>query len=178
MGKESMEKIGNIEELAVAHAPQIAAGLLIIAFALLAAYITRLVLRRLLRKREWAGRVGNLISTTLYYTILILGVLSGLSTMGIDITPIIAGLGLGGFALGFALRDALSNLLSGVLIIIHQPFKEGDTISVSGCQGRVAETNLRYTVLESDHERFMVPNSLIFKNPLKIIQCGEPPESA
>lgn len=89
--------------------------------------------------------------------------------MGVSVAPIIAGLGLGGFALGFALRDALSNLLAGVLIIVYHPFKEGDVISVSGCEGTVTETNLRYTVLVSDHERFMVPNSLIFKNPLKIV---------
>lgn len=164
-----MENLDNLNELTITYGPKIVIGLLIITLAFLAAFLIRFALKRLFRKYEWAGRVGNLLATTVYYVILVLGVLSGLSTMGVDIAPIIAGLGLGGFALGFALRDALSNLLSGVLIIIYQPFKEGDIISVSGCEGTVAETNLRYTVLESDHERFMLPNSLIFKNPLKII---------
>ncbi len=173
-----MDKIQQLNELAVARAPQVVAGLLLISLAVLAAYLTRRVLRRTLRKYEWAERIGGLISTTAYYTILVLGILSGLSTMGMDINPIIAGLGLGGFALGFALRDALTNLLAGVLIIIYQPFKKGDIISVSGCQGVVTETNLRYTVLENDSERYMLPNSLIFKNPLKIIRQGEPEEPA
>ena len=173
MGLDNMEKVEGIRESLIAHAPQIAVGLLLIALAVTAAYIVRFILKRLLRKYIWAARIGNLISAFAYYSILVLGILTGLSTMGMDITPIIAGLGLGGFALGFALRDALSNLLAGVLIIIYQPFKEGDVISVSGCQGLVTETNLRYTVLENEHERFMVPNSLIFTNPLKVILKAE-----
>jgi len=163
-----MEDLEKIDDLAMTYGPNIAAGLLLIVLAVLLAVSLRFILRRFLRKYEWATRVGNLIAATAYYTILTLGLLTGLSTMGMRIAPIIAGLGLGGFALGFALRDALSNLLAGVLIIIYQPFKEGDTVSVSGCRGVVIETNLRYTVLEDEHERFMVPNSLIFKNPLKI----------
>ena len=176
MELDNMEKIEGIRESLIAHAPQVAMGLLLIALAVTAAFVIRSILRRLLRKYIWAGRIGNLISAVAFYSILVLGILTGLSTMGMDMTPIIAGLGLGGFALGFALRDALSNLLSGVLIIIYQPFKEGDVISVSGCQGLVTETNLRYTVLENEHERFMVPNSLIFKNPLKIILKAEQDE--
>ena len=103
------------------------------------------------------------------YGILVFVVLTGLGTPGVNIISIIAGLDLGGFALGFAFRDALSNLLAGILIIIYQPFKGGDMISVMGCQGRVIETNLRSTVLDADAERFMVPNSLIFTKPLKIV---------
>jgi len=164
-----MEIPDNLNEAAMAYGPRIAIGLLIIVLAILVAYSLRIGLRRLMRDYEWAGRIGNLLAATIYYVVMVFGILTGLSTMGVNVAPIIAGLGLGGFALGFALRDALSNLLAGVLIIIYQPFKEGDVISVSGCQGTVTETNLRYTVLEGDHERFMLPNSLIFTNPLKII---------
>ena len=116
-------------------------------------------------------------TATSFYVILILGLLTGLSTMGVNMGPIIAGLGLGGFALGFALRDALSNLLAGVLTIIYQPFREGDRISVSGCQGTVTEINLRYTVLENETERYMIPNSLTFTQPLKILRPKEESES-
>lgn len=165
----AMENTEKLNALAISHGPKIVVGLLMIALTFVAAYLILLTLRRLFRRQEWAGRVGNLLATTIYYVVLILGVLSGLSTMGVDVGPVIVGLGLGGFALGFALRDALGNLLAGVLIIVYHPFKEGDVISVSGCEGTVTETNLRYTVLVSDQERFMVPNSLIFKNPLRIV---------
>ncbi len=174
MEYNTVDSIGQLNALAISYGPKITVGLLMILGTAVTAYLVRVVLRRLFRQYEWAGRVGNLLAATVYYTILVLGVLSGLSTMGVDVGPIIAGLGLGGFALGFALRDALSNLLSGVLIIIYQPFKKGDVISVSNCEGTVTETNLRYTVLVNDQERFMVPNSLIFKNPLKIILDSDP----
>jgi small-conductance mechanosensitive channel len=163
-----VEKVRTISEIVLAHAPRIIVGLVLIGIAVLAAFLIRSILRRVFRKFVWGPRVGTLISTTVFYGILILGILTGLGTMGVNMIPIIASLGLGGFALGFALRDALSNLLAGVLITVYQPFKEGDTISVSGCQGTVTEINLRYTVLENELDRFMVPNSLIFTKPLKI----------
>ncbi len=169
-----METIEQVNDMAVAHGPKVAAGMTLIVGSFVAAYLIRLLLKRLFRKYDWAGRVGNLLATTTYYTILVVGILIGLSTMGVAVAPIIAGLGLGGFALGFALRDALGNLLAGILIIIYQPFKEGDNISVSGCQGIVAETNLRYTILRGEGEQFMVPNSLIFQKPLRIISTDEP----
>lgn len=167
------EKVRTIGELVLAHGPRIIVGLILIAIAVLAALLIRSVLKRVFRKFVWGPRVGTLISTTVFYGILIFGILTGLATMGVNMTPIIASLGLGGFALGFALRDALSNLLAGVLIIVYQPFQEGDTIYVSGCQGTVTEINLRYTVLENELDRFMVPNSLIFTNPLKVTYPGE-----
>ena len=169
-----MENIEQMNDMAIAHGPRIAVGMALIIGAFVAAYLIRLILKRLFRKYDWAGRVGNLMAATVYYTILVMGMLIGLSTMGVHIAPIIAGLGLGGFALGFALRDAVSNLLAGVLIIVYHPFNEGDTISVSGCEGIVTETNLRYTVLQGECEQFMVPNSLIFQKPLKIISAEAP----
>lgn len=122
-----MDRTEIINTLAATYGPRIAVGLLMMAVVLLAAHLTRFILRRVFRKYEWAGRVGNLLATSVYYVILIIGILTGLSTMGVSVAPIIAGLGLGGFALGFALRDALSNLLAGVLIIVYHPFKERAT---------------------------------------------------
>ena len=148
-------------------------GLAVIATAIIVAFIVRLILRRLFDRFPWGPRVGRLITSTIFHGILIFGVLTGLGTMGINMGPVIAGLGLGGFALGFAFRDALSNLLAGMLIIIYRPFIEGETISVMGCQGKVTEINLRYTVLAGETERFMIPNSLIFTKPLKIVLSKE-----
>ena len=82
--------------------------------------------------------------------------------MGIDVSALIAGLGLTGFALGFAFRDALSNLLAGVLIILYQPFKPGDTITVSGYTGKIVGINFRYAVLDSEGKTVLVPNKTIF----------------
>ena len=63
---------------------------------------------------------------TLFYVVIAIGLVTGFGTMGIDVSALIAGLGLSGFALGFALRDAVSNLIAGVLILLYRPFSYGD----------------------------------------------------
>ena len=81
----------------------------------------------------------------------------------------IAGLGLTGFALGFALRDAVSNLIAGALILLYQPFGYGDKITVGGSSGTVVRINFRYTVLEAvGGTIILVPNSSMFSNSVKV----------
>ena len=143
--------------------PGVIAGLAIITAFLVAAAMVRRVFHRLARridveKRPLAGLAGQ----TLRYAIVAVGLITGLGTMGIDVSALIAGLGLTGFALGFAFRDALSNLLAGVLIILYQPFKAGDTITVSGHTGKIVGINFRYAVLESEGKTVLVPNKTIF----------------
>ena len=80
--------------------------------------------------------------------------------MGVNISAIVAGLGLTGFAFGFAFKDMLSNFISGVLIFIYEPFKLGDTIEVEGKTGKVIDINLRYVTIESEDQKVLVPNSI------------------
>ena len=105
------------------------------------------------------------------------GLVSGLGTMGVDISALVAGLGLTGFALGFALRDAVSNLIAGVLILVYQPFGYGDKITVGGNSGTVVGINFRYTVLEADGGAVVhVPNGTMFSNSVTVApRTGEAP---
>ncbi|MDA2930681.1 mechanosensitive ion channel family protein [Acidobacteria bacterium AH-259-O06] len=93
--------------------------------------------------------------------------------MGIDVSALVATLGLGGFALGFALRDAISNLLAGILILIYRPFQVGDQVKVGAAEGVVHEVNLRYTVLAgSDGTRHLIPNSMTFTTTVRVKEEG------
>ena len=112
--------------------------------------------------------VLNILAKAGRIALIVVGGIAGFGTFGIDVSALVAGLGLTGFALGFALRDALSNLLSGILILIYQPFTRNDTIEVSGFKGKVVEIDLRYTSLESDGGRILIPNSTLFKNPITV----------
>ena len=144
------------------------AGVAIIALGVFGGWILKLRLRRFL---DSIGRESGLelfLVDLLYYAVVIGASLSGLSTMGANLGPLIAGLGLGGFALGFALKDSLSNLIAGVLILLFRPFSVADNLAVAGCEGVVREINMRYTVLTNETETQMVPNSVIFTNPLRI----------
>jgi small conductance mechanosensitive channel len=93
--------------------------------------------------------------------------------MGIDVTALVTGLGLTGFAVGFALKDIISNALSGMLVILYKPFKNGDHISVTALEGTVADVNLRYTVLNAEGKRIFVPNSSLMTNPIIVTVPGE-----
>lgn len=74
---------------------------------------------------------------------LVFGAVTALGTVNINVSALVAGLGLTGFALGFAFRDILSNLLAGVLILLYRPFGRGDRISVTGLEGTVTHIDLR-----------------------------------
>lgn len=101
--------------------------------------------------------------------ILILGLVTALGTLGINVSALVAGLGLTGFALGFALKDTISNLLSGILILLYQPFIIGNTIKIAGYEGEVIKIDLRYTELESEGNKILIPNSKLFTNPITVI---------
>jgi small-conductance mechanosensitive channel len=100
--------------------------------------------------------------------IVVFGAMSALGTLGIDITAMVAGLGLLGIALGFALKDAVSNFTAGAMLIAYQPFTRGDLIEVAGIRGTVVEIDLRYTRLRGDDADHLVPNQSILGNTVKV----------
>ena len=96
--------------------PRIAGGALIIFVSWAVAAILRMITRKFFSSKLETRPVQKLVLSTVFYLVIVLGLVTGLNTMGVKTTPIIAGLGLSGFALGFALKDVISNLLAGVLI--------------------------------------------------------------
>jgi small conductance mechanosensitive channel len=110
----------------------------------------------------------SLLRQTCRHGLLIVGAVTALGTAGVDTTAIVAGLGLSGFALGFALKDALANLVAGVLILIYRPYQVGDRVDVAGKQGTVKSIDLRYTELEADVGRVLIPNQSTFNNAVVV----------
>ena len=103
----------------------------------------------------------------------VFGIATALGTMGINISALVAGLGLTGFALGFAFRDVLSNLLAGILLLLFRPFGVGDHISVTGLEGDVTRIDLRYTVIRQPTAIVLMPNANLFTNPI-LVTIKEP----
>lgn len=136
------------------------------------AFLFRRILNSLMKALRFQQPVVQLVSQIAFYVFLVLAVIHGLAAAGVKIGALIAGLGLGGFALGFALRDAISNLLAGILVLVYRPFCIGQRITVAGYEGIVAEVNLRYTILEKDSSRYLVPNQLLFSNPIQVHDAG------
>ena len=93
--------------------------------------------------------------------------------MGVDVSALVAGLGLTGFALGFALKDTIANLVAGILILVYQPFDLADYIVISGKEGKVISIDLRYTILEYQEKKILIPNSLIFANTVTVLNRND-----
>ena len=149
--------------------------LILIVFWVLAA-MARKVVRKAGATAGIDSSVINLLARSAHVVLIAVGLVTALGTLGLDVSAIVASLGLTGFAVSFALKDSISNLLSGMLILIYRPFKVGDTIKVKSFEGRVSTIDLRYTRLERDGEKILVPNSLLFTNPISI-QSGSANEN-
>ncbi|HUV23478.1 MAG TPA: mechanosensitive ion channel family protein, partial [Gammaproteobacteria bacterium] len=101
-------------------------------------------------------------------TVLILGVLIALSQIGFSVGPLLAGMGLVGFVVGFALQDTLSNFAAGMLILIYRPFDVDDVIEAGGVSGLVSEMSLvNTTFLTFDNQTIIVPNGKIWGDVIK-----------
>ncbi|MFH0868192.1 MAG: mechanosensitive ion channel family protein [Candidatus Woesearchaeota archaeon] len=86
-----------------------------------------------------------------------------LGNLGVNVSGLIAGLGIMGFIVGFALKDTLGNLASGVFILFHKPFRVGDWINVAGVVGGVEKMGIAACVLKSpDNIKITIPNSKIW----------------
>jgi small conductance mechanosensitive channel len=100
--------------------------------------------------------------------ILFLGVLIALAQVGISLGPLLAGLGVAGFIIGFALQDTLSNFAAGMLILIYRPFDVDDFVEVGGVSGMVNHMSLvNTTILTFDNQTLVVPNSKIWGDVIK-----------
>lgn len=163
------ESLERLRTQIVEFLPSLAAGLAIfVAFWLLAVIFQAIVNRVGTTKRIEAPLV-RLLSKVVYLGLIVFGAMTALGTMHVDVSAMVAGLGLTGFALGFALKDIISNLLAGVLVILYQTFGEGDRIKVSGFEGRVLRIDLRYTLLDTGADIVFLPNQMLFNNPVVVV---------
>ena len=153
--------------------PDVAVGVVIFLVSWLIGALVKHGIVRVAKRSKKHLYLYQLIGSTAMTVILITGIITALGTMGIDVAALVAGLGLAGFAVGFALKDTLSNLLSGFMVLFYQPFQAGDYIVVNKVEGRVVNISLRYTVVKTDHEHTFVPNATILSNPLTVKDMPE-----
>ena len=100
--------------------------------------------------------------------IIALGLLIAVSQLGISLGPLLAGLGIAGFVIGFALQDTLSNFASGMMILFYRPFDVGDVVEAGGVFGTVNHMSLvNTTILTFDNQTLVVPNNKIWGDVIK-----------
>jgi small conductance mechanosensitive channel len=110
----------------------------------------------------------RMIVSTSSKLIILFGILIALSQWGISLGPLLAGLGIAGFIVGFALQGILGNFASGIMILLYRPFDVDDQIDVGGIFGKVEKMSLVSTsLLTVDNQLFIVPNSKIWGDVIK-----------
>lgn len=97
----------------------------------------------------------------------IVGVASGLNSIGFEVSAILAGLGIGGMALALASQDTVANFFGGILVLTQRPFKVGERIEVAGINGWVTQFGLRHTIIKNWYGReVLVPNKKFTDNTI------------
>lgn len=151
--------------------PRIGMGLLVFAgFWLASLAVKKVILRGALTARFHKTFIVRLTARLATWGTLVFGAVTALGTMGINVSALVAGLGLTGFALGFALKDIVSNVVAGILLLVYQPFQVGDYITVAGTEGTVADIDLRYTTLHKDAVTHLLPNAVLFTNNITLLR--------
>lgn len=124
--------------------------------------------KRALRQRNDDPELQELLGRIARWSVLILGTIIALEQINFDVTSFLAGLGIAGFTIGFALQDIARNFVAGVLLLVRQPFEIGDAVTVGDSySGQIMEINTRDTVIKTwDGEHVVLPNMDIFSNPI------------
>jgi small-conductance mechanosensitive channel len=138
--------------------------LILFVFRVLAGWAARLVQAALSRRKlKVSSLLRNFFVGITRKTIFIIGLLIALTQVGVNIGPFLAGLGVIGFVVGFALQGTLSNFASGIMILLYKPYDVGDVINAAGVVGKVDSMNLvSTTILTFDNQEIVVPNNSIW----------------
>ncbi|QIG81381.1 mechanosensitive ion channel family protein [Stakelama tenebrarum] len=150
--------------------PNIVAGLIFLVLAWILGRLFAHVVRRVAVRR---GRpdLGQLLGSLAYGGAMIAALMVAAAIIFPSVHPgdILAALGIGSVAVGFAFKDILQNLFAGVLILLRRPFLRGDQIVVQGYEGTVEHIESRATVIKTyDGRRVIIPNADIYTSPVTV----------
>jgi len=150
------------QELLISYAVNIVAAIAIIVVGMMIARIISNTTNRLLQARHIDTTVADFLSALVRYGIIAFTLIAALGRIGVQTTSVIAILGAAGLAVGLALKDSLSNLAAGVLLVIFRHFRAGEFVDLGGIMGTVMNVQIFSTTLKSaDGKRVVVPNGKI-----------------
>ena len=155
----------------IALLPNIVLAAIIFAlFLLLASFASSLTRRTLLHRRSHVG-LAILFARLIQTIIAVVGFLISLSVVApsFQVSDLVKLLGVGTVAIGFAFQNILQNFLAGILLLLEEPFRLGDLISVTGIEGNVRDVQTRATVITTKEGRkVVIPNAVLFTNPVAV----------
>ena len=134
-----------------------------LAIKLVDSVVRRTLMRGKAKQTLFVNFVCSVVSKACWAVLLIM--VAG--RLGVNVAPLIAGLGVTGFILGFAFQETLGNFASGMMIAINEPFKVGDFVDAAGHSGTILEVNMMATVMKTpDNKRIVIPNKSVWGGPI------------
>jgi small conductance mechanosensitive channel len=163
---DQIATIGTMKDtllsLAVRFGPRLLVAILILVAGLVVSRAVSRWLLRLLHRLELEQPVRLLLARVAWAVSFVLFVIMALQNLGVELLPLIAGLGVAGAGIALATQGVLSNMVAGLSIIFSKPFKVGEYIAIVGVEGTVESITLfSTTLLHVDRSRVVVPNRKI-----------------
>ncbi len=157
-------------DLSENHLARIGLALAVVVVAMVASRLLRRFLEPRLTRRRTPS-FGRVVSKLVGWGIDAAAIVAAITIAAPSVKPVdfIAGLGIFSIALGFAFQDILSNLLAGLLLILRQPFEQGDQIEVNGHTGTIEGITIRETTMRTfDGQRVIVPNADVYQSAIVV----------
>lgn len=152
----------HVGERIAAWIPSLVAAVLTLLLAWIAWRIARRAANTIIRRTSLDPTAATFLHTVLKTVLMTIGVVAALGKVGVNTASILTSLGVAGLTLGFAAKDALSNMISGIFIFWDRPFVIGDLVEVGGFYGRVENITMRSTrVVTPDGRMLAVPNTVV-----------------
>lgn len=156
----------------LARSPLLLAGIIALILTGLASKLAGFVIKRLSQRSQLRASLQDLVLQLITIGIWVAGFLVAAVIMFPGMTPAkaLTVLGLGSVAIGFAFKDIFENFFAGILILWKYPFDRGDFVESSGVHGRIEEITIRNTMIRQvDGQLVVVPNAMLFKNPVDVL---------
>ena len=166
-----LKQLQGMARETVAILPQLLIAIVIVVLTYFFALLVRRIVKRLLRHSKIRPSLANLITILSSAGVWVLGFMVAAIIAFPNLTPtkMLAGLGIGSVAIGFAFKDIFENFLAGIIILLRREMRINDFIECVGLEGKVENILVREThVRQTDGQLVIVPNSMLFKNPLTI----------
>lgn len=138
----------------------VVSGVIVFFFYIILWLLVRALLKPVLNRTPFDETSKVFIRSLVKYGLLLAGLVSSLAAAGVNTSALLASLGIAGFTIGFAAKDAFSNLISGFLIYLDRPFVIGDLVEIEDKYGTVDRITLRSTrIITVDGKMLAVPNA-------------------
>ena len=167
-----IERVQDMVAGFIRTVPQLALALVVLLITWGIANLARSIVRRIAARAGVRPSLGALFVTLAGIAVWIFGVLVALAVLlpGVTAGSLLAVVGFGSIAVGFAFKDIFENFLAGILIMMRRKMRIGDHIECEGVEGRIEQITLRETYLRRlDQQLTIVPNAYLFTNPVRII---------